>query len=438
MNINPDIPLLAVIFTSLAVLLMLIGSAMTSASEVSFFSIGPADREEIEKIATRSSKVAVTLLDRPKELLAVIVIANNFFNLGIIILGAFLSSIVFPATATGELEKYLADILVITFVILLFGEVIPKIYATKNGNKVLLSVAVPLYYFSRIPPFGWLAKVLVKGTSRFNNEGRNNEPEVSSTELTHALELTIQEETDESDQKILEGIVRFGKKEVKQVMRSRGEVEAVDLSYSFNRVYKRIITAGFSRMPVFNGSFDTVVGVLFVKDLLPHIDAADDFNWQELVREPFFVPGTRKIDDLLKDFQARNVHMAIVVDEFGGTSGIITLEDVLEEIVGDITDEFDDEELSYSKLDAFNFVFEGKTSLIDVYRVLETEGKEFEAIKENADSLGGLVISLAGRLPKKGERITHDNYCFTVESADHRKIIRVKVTKLAPGTDENE
>jgi putative hemolysin len=430
--------LLPVIAISAVILLLFVGSAVVSASEVSFFSIGPTELSELEKLPSRSAKIAVGMLNKPKELLATIVIANNFFNFGIIILGAFLSSLIFPAPVSGELEKFLADILVITFTILLFGEVIPKIYATRNGKRVLLLSALPIYYFGKLPPFSWFARLLVAGTSRMKDHAGNTEPEITSTELSHALELTIEEETDEQDQKILEGIVRFGKKDVKQVMRPRSEVEALDISANYQTVYRRIVAAGFSRMPVCRGSFDVVAGVLFVKDLLPHLDEQENFNWQQLIRPAFFVPESRKIDDLLKDFQGRNVHMAIVVNEYGGTTGIITLEDVLEEIVGEIADEFDDEGISYSRLDAFNFVFDGKTLLKEVHGVMDIDPREWEPAKIEADNLGGFVAGLAGRLPKTGERVTFGNYRFTVESADVRKVNRVKVTKLAPGSDENE
>ncbi|MBL7896975.1 MAG: gliding motility-associated protein GldE, partial [Crocinitomicaceae bacterium] len=275
----------------------------------------------------------------------------------------------------------------------------------------------------------WLIQGLVKGTSVINNLFKSKQVDVSSTELSHALELTIEEENDTQDQKILHGIVRFGKKDVKQIMKSRLEVSAAEISTPFSELYQLIVNCGFSRIPVYKENFDKVEGILFVKDLLPHINESENFKWQKLLREPYFVPENKKIDDLLKSFQERKVHMAVVVDEYGGTSGIVTLEDVLEEIVGDISDEFDDEDLTYSRLDDNNFVFEGKTLLVDVYKVLDIDGKEFEEAKAESDSIGGFVTEQAGRILKKDETLNFGNYIFTIESADNRKVKRVKLTR---------
>lgn len=419
--------------TSLVVLIILLcGSALASASEVSFFSLNPADLNELEKQNTKSAKNAVTMLRRPKDLLATILIANNFFNVSIVILGAYISAILLPPETTEPLFKFIIDVIVITFIILLFGEVVPKYYAARNGNNVISFMASPLYILSKTPPFSWMVQGLVKGTAVINKMNKSREVDVSSSELSHALELTKEDDADNRDQKILYDIVRFGKKDVKQIMKSRLEVSAADIELTYNELQALILNCGFSRIPVYHETFDTVEGILFVKDLLPHLDEEENFNWQKLLREPFFVPENKKIDDLLKNFQERKVHMAIVVDEYGGTSGIVTLEDVLEEIVGDITDEFDDEDLTYSKLDDDNYVFEGKMLLVDLYKVLEIDGKEFEESKAEADSIGGFITELAGRLPKKDETITFSNYTFTVESADNRRIKRVKLTRTKP------
>ncbi|MBI3136158.1 MAG: gliding motility-associated protein GldE [Bacteroidetes bacterium] len=403
---------------------------MASASEVSFFSLSPAEFSEIEKMENKPSRFARILLEKPKDLLAAILIANNFFNVSIVILGAYLSAIIFPAENTEPLLKFLIDVVIITFVILLFGEVIPKYYATRYGTRVLLFMAAPIYYFSNTPPFSWLIQGLVRGTAVINKRGKSGKVDVSSTELSHALELTMEEETDTQDQQILHGIVRFGKKDVKQIMKSRTEVSAAPVSLSFDQLYQLIVQCGFSRIPVYRDSFDTIEGILFVKDLLPHLDQQNGFQWQKLIREPYFVPENKKIDDLLKSFQERKVHMAVVVDEYGGTSGIVTLEDVLEEIVGDISDEFDDEDLTYSKLDNSNYVFEGKTLLVDIYKVLDIDGKEFESEKAESDSLGGFITEQAGRLLKKDEKLRFGRYEFTVESADNRRVKRIKLTIL--------
>lgn len=405
---------------------------MASASEVSFFSLTPVELSELEKQSSKSSKHASSLLQQPKDLLATILIANNFFNVSIVILGAYISAILLPADSTDPLFKFIIDVVVITFIILLFGEVIPKYYATRNGSAVIAFMATPVYVFSKLPPFSWMIQGLVKGTALISRATKNREVDVSSSELSHALELTKDDDGDNRDQKILHDIVRFGKKDVKQIMKSRLEVSAADVELSYVQLQSLIIACGFSRIPVYRETFDTVEGILFVKDLLPHLNEAENFEWQKLVREPFFVPENKKIDDLLKNFQERKVHMAIVVDEYGGTSGIVTLEDVLEEIVGDITDEFDDEDLTYSKLDEDNYVFEGKMLLVDLYKVLEIDGREFEDSKAEADSIGGFVTEQAGRLPRKDDKITFSNYIFTIESADNRRVKRVKLTRTKP------
>lgn len=431
--IDWTVALTPVIVISVMIFLLLCGSAMASASEVSFFSLSPAELAEIDQMRSKSSGYALKLLEKPKDLLATILIANNFFNVSIVILGAYLSAIVFPMTSTEPLLKFLIDVVIITFVILLFGEVMPKYYATRHGKKVLLFMAVPIYYFGSLPPFSWMVRGLVKGTALIGRMSKGNKVEVSSSELSHALELTIEEEHDSQDQRILHGIVRFGKKDVKQIMKSRTDVSAAPVSMPFSELYQLIVLCGFSRIPVYRDSFDTIEGILFVKDLLPHLDETANFQWQKLIREPYFVPENKKIDDLLKSFQERKVHMAVVVDEYGGTSGIVTLEDVLEEIVGDISDEFDDEDLTYSRLDSNNFIFEGKTLLVDVYKVLDTDGKIFEEAKGESDSLGGFITEQAGRLLEKGEKLRFNDYEFTVESADKRRVKRIKLTKLENG-----
>ena len=409
-------------------------SALVSGSEVAFFSLGPAELEELENEQSKSSKVAIDLLDKPKQLLATILIANNFVNVGIIVLSTYLSAIVFPEAVLGVTLKFIVDVVAITFLLLLFGEVIPKIYATKNGKSMSLLMAKPLSFVSKMPPFSWLKMGLVKGTSVISNLGRVKSHNVSTDELTQAVELTIGEHADQNDKKIWQDIVRFGEKDVKQIMKPRVDVEAMNVDASFEDIYKRLEETKFSRIPVFKDTFDSIEGILFIKDLLPYLDEKPDFEWQKLKREAFFVPENKKIDDLMNDFQELKMHMAIVVDEYGGTSGIVTLEDVLEEIVGDIADEFDDDDLAYSKLDEFNYIFEGKTPLVDIYKVLEIDGTEFEEAKSESDTLAGFAIEQAGKILKKGEKVKFSNYIFHVEAADSRKVKRVKLTII----DEDE
>lgn len=436
--ISWEVSMIPLIVGTIILIVLLAMSALVSGSEVAFFSLGPVDLEELETSKSKSAQVAVHLLDKPKQLLAIILIANNFINVGIIVLSTYLSTMVFPDGSISTVAKFLIDVVVITFLLLLFGEVIPKIYATKHGMQLSLLMAKPLNFVGKLPPFSWLKMGLVQGTSVISNLGKKRSHKISTDELTQAVELTIGESEDQLDKKIWQDIVRFGEKDVKQIMKPRVDVEAVDIEIPYNEVYEIIAETKYSRIPVINGSFDKIEGILFVKDLLPFLNEEDNFKWQALIREPFFVPENKKIDDLMNNFQELKMHMAVVVDEYGGTSGIVTLEDVLEEIVGDISDEFDDDDLSYSKLDDFNYVFEGKTALIDLYKVLEIDGIEFEEAKSESDTLAGFVIEQAGKILKKGERVKFNHYTFQIEAADARKVKRIKLTINQPKEQHEE
>ena len=417
--------------------ILLLMSALVSGSEVAFFALGPAEKEELENTNSKASETAIKLLEKPKDLLAIILIANNFVNVGIIIISTYLSNMLFPDDQVSEILKLLVDVVVITFLLLLFGEVIPKIYATKNGMQMSLLMSKPLSFIGKTPPFNWIKTGLVKGTSVISNLGKVKSHNVSTDELTQAVELTLGESSDANDKKIWQDIVRFGEKDVKQIMKPRVDVEAIESSTPYSEVYALLKELKYSRIPVYTETFDKIEGILFIKDLLPHLDEKENFKWQALIREAFFVPENKKIDDLMNDFQEMKMHMAVVVDEYGGTSGIVTLEDVLEEIVGDISDEFDDDDLEYSKLDDANYIFEGKTPLIDVYKILDIEGAEFEEAKSESDTLAGFVIEQAGKILKKGERVKFLNYSFQIEAADARKVKRIKLTIL-PKKEENE
>jgi gliding motility-associated protein GldE len=427
-SIQWDVIMLPLIIGFVLLILLLACSALISGSEVAFFSLSPAEIEEIENKEEKASKLTISLLDQPKDLLAIILITNNFINVGIIILSTFLSSLLFPPESMSSLAKFLIDVIAITFLLLLFGEVIPKIYATKHGKQLSLLMAKPLYFIGKVPPFSWLKLFLVKGTSVISNLGKKKSLKISSDELNDAVELTIGEEGDEKEKKIWKDIVKFGEKDVKQIMKGRVDVDGLDVSINFKELYERLSELRYSRIPVYEESFDNIKGILFVKDLLPYIGENENFEWQSLIREPYFVPENKKIDDLMNNFQEMKMHMAIVVDEYGGKSGIVTLEDVLEEIVGDIADEFDEDDLFYSKLDEFNYVFEGKTPLVDIYKVLGIEGLEFEEAKSESDTLAGFVIEQAGKILKKGERIQFSNFVFQIEAADTRKVKRIKIT----------
>jgi putative hemolysin len=404
-------------------IVLLLFSALISGSEVAFFSITPADRELLDDNNPRQRKI-LHLLKEPDHLLATILISNNFVNIGIVILSTFLMNGIFDTTAWGPWMTFIIEILAITGILLLFGEILPKVYANASKLKFAQAVTPLLSGIHKI--LHPISTRLSKTMNRINIEGRG--PQLSVNDLEQALELTADENSNEDEQRILKGIVRFGSTTVKEVMTPRTSVIAIDIKSSYTKTLDHIIESGYSRIPVFKESLDQVKGLLYIKDLLPHIDAADQFEWQKLIRIPFFVPESKKIDDLLKEFQQRRIHLAIVVDEFGGTSGVISLEDVLEEIVGEISDEFDDEDVVYSKLDDYNFVFEAQTPLIDFCRVLGVSRELFDTVGGESETIAGLLLELAGKFLERGESIKYLNYTFKVESVDQRKLIRIKVT----------
>ncbi len=420
-----------VIVNSIILLILLFLSALVSGSEVAFFSLSPKDLEELKAEKSKKSAQALELLRRPKNLLAIILISNNFINVGIIVLAAFMTNSWFETQFWLDHPTlvFLTKAVGITFVILLIGEVIPKVFATKNGLFLAKFTAIPLHAVSKTPPFSWLCQGLVYGTDVINKRAKKKDFKLSSDDLEHALALTKEDDSDEEEHKILEGIVKFGNTDVKQIMKSRMDTIAIDEESDYNEVIEIILESGFSRIPVYRDSFDNVIGILYVKDLLAHLSENSDFTWQNLLRAPFFVPENKKIDDLLKDFQNRKMHMAVVVDEYGGTNGIVTLEDVLEEIVGEITDEFDDDDLVYSKIDENTYIFEGKTPLLDLYKVMDIDGKEFEDQKGDSDSIAGFIIEQAGKILRKNERLQFNNITFVVEASDKKRVKMVKVIR---------
>ena len=411
------------VILSCILLLLLICSALISGSEVAFFSLNASDLESLEENNAENERIN-NLLKQPEELLGTILIANNFVNVGIVILSSFLLNEYFSPENWSTLAVFLVEILSITTVLLLFGEILPKVYARSSRLSFAKLVAGFLSGIHKIllP----LSRRLSKTVNRLSIESKG--PSISVDDLEQALELTSDDNTKEEEQRILKGIVRFGSTSVKEVMTPRTSVVAIDEKTGYHEALNKMTESGYSRIPVFEENLDQIKGLLYVKDLLPYMDASEKFGWQDLMRQPFFVPESKKIDDLLGEFQRRRVHLAIVVDEFGGTSGVITLEDVLEEIVGEISDEFDDDDLSYSKLDDYNFVFEASIPLIDLCRVLDLPKDRFDAVDGESDTLAGLVLELAGKFLDKGEVISYNEFTFLVESTDQRKIIRVKIT----------
>ena len=409
-----------VLFSFLAIILLIVSSAFISGAEVAYFSLDSSELEELES----DGDGVLKLLKKPNELLATILIANNFINVGIVVISAFLTSIaiVFPE---GSNLEFIFQVVVITSLLVLFGEITPKVYANNNPKSFAIRMMKPLVLLQKI--FYPLSYILVTTTSFIDKRIEAKQKEISIEEISKALDIT-EHESKEEERRILRSIVEFGNTDVKEIMKSRVDVLAIDKKEEFSSVLKMIVSSGYSRIPVYEEQFDNVLGILYIKDLIPHLDKGDDFDWQSLCRTPYFVPETKMINDLLKEFQVKKNHLAIVVDEYGGTSGIVTLEDVLEEIVGEINDEFDVDDNIYSKLDANNFIFEGKISLIDFLKIVKGELDFFDELKGESDSLAGLVLEVKGKIPKIGEVCKILPYIMVVESADLRRIKRLKVT----------
>ncbi len=419
---------LSIVVAIVAMFIMLLVVALVSAAESAFFSLSPNDMEELRTSDSKVDQKILQIIEAPKRLLATLLISVNFINISIVILNA---SFIFGAEGLFDFPGsptlgFVIQVIAVTFLILLIGEVTPKIYATQNplntSRKLIYFVLVLQQLFYPISSF------LIFTTSLLDKLIKPKSHNISVDELSQALDLTSDEDIPEEDHKILQGIVKFGNTDVKQIMQSRTHVTAFENKIGYTKLLADLTAFGFSRVPIYKESLDNIVGVLYAKDLLQYVDEGDSFNWQSILRPPFFVPENKKIDDLLREFQYKKIHLAVVVDEYGGTSGIVTLEDVIEEIVGEINDEFDDDDLVYSKLDTNNFVFEGKAPLNDVARILEIDGVDFEDAKGEADTLAGLIIEVEGRIPTKNEKIVFKKLVFTIESADNRKIKRVKIT----------
>lgn len=410
-------------FISLAILLLC--SAFISGAEVAYFSLKPEDLEALKEKQVRNNKTILELLQNPKKLLATILIANNMVNIAIVIVASLLISKLFDFGDKEWLE-FLLQVVAVTFIILLLGEVTPKVYATRNGIKMASYMALPLFFLEKL--FRPLSFALINSTSYIEKRFKSKGHDISVDAISHAIDITNEKDTSEEEKKILKGIVRFGTIEVKQIMKPRINVVAFEIDTNFKDLLHRIIEAGFSRVPIYKESLDNVEGILFIKDLLPYINEKENFEWQKLIRPPFFVPENKKIDDLLREFQHKKIHIAIVVDEYGGSSGLVTLEDIIEEIVGEISDEFDDDDIQYSKLDDQNYVFDGKTLLNDMYRILNIDGSDFDKARGEADTLAGFIIETLGRIPAKNDTFSFQNFTFKIEAADKRKIKTVKVS----------
>jgi gliding motility-associated protein GldE len=397
---------------------------MVSASEIALFSLTQKDLKVLYEEDSSKANLISNLLSRPKKLLATILVANNFSHIGVVIIFSFVGNTIFEAIAS-PLLKFVVEVILITFLILLFGEVLPKVYASRNNIKFAKFIANPLAILDKLlSPIS----IPMRAVTVFLHEKlAKQKSNISVDQLSQALELTSSDDTTSDEHKILEGIVSFGNTDTKQVMSPRIDIFALEIEETFAEIYTKIIDKGYSRIPIYKESIDHIEGLLFVKDLIPHIHKKE-FDWNKLIREPFFVPENKKLDDLLKDFQSKKSHLAIVVDEYGGTSGLVSLEDVIEEIVGDISDEFDDENLNYSQIDDKNFLFEGKINLKDFYRIVAVDEETFENRKGEAETLAGFILEILGNFPKKGQKIHFSNVYFTIESDDKKRIKQIKVT----------
>ena len=413
----------------LVLIFLLIFSALISGSETAFFSLSQTALDNLSNKSKEENKV-VQLLSKPKKLLATILITNNFINILIVLLFASLGEELFfnfKLTVFGIQVRFLIEVVLVTFLILLFGEVLPKVYASRNSLKFAGFMAKPISILNTL--LTPLSQPLINLTNGLENRLGSKKNNFSVEKLSEALELTSNDATTKDEQKILEGIVNFGNTETVQIMKPRIDIFALSDTASYEEVLEKILKKGYSRNPVYKENIDTIIGVLYAKDLLAHLDKTT-FKWQNLLREPFFVPENKKLDDLLNEFREKKNHLAIVVDEYGGTSGIVTLEDVIEEIVGDINDEFDDDDFSYSKIDENNYIFEGKTTIKDFCRVLDNEDEDiFEEEKGESETLAGFLLEISGKFPKRGEKINFNKYAFTIESLDRKRIKQVKITR---------
>jgi gliding motility-associated protein GldE len=418
---------------AVGLIVLLIASALISGAEVALFSLTQKDLDEAKKTKSKSFEIIINLLKKPKKLLASILVANNFINIAIVLLFASLSKHLFEGIDSklnlGLFEidlVFFIEVVLITFLILLIGEILPKVYANRNNLKFSKFMAYPLKTLDII--ISPISIPMQKATLVIHKKLGKQKSSLNVGYLSQALELASDEDTTQQEQKILQGIVSFGNTDTKQVMRPRIDIFALDQSIQYRDIIPEIIKNGYSRIPVYKDSIDSVVGILYVKDLLPHLQKTQ-FDWTTLLRAPFFVPENKKLDDLMLEFQEKKIHLAVVVDEYGGTSGVVSLEDVIEEIVGDISDEFDDDDLIYSKLDANNFIFEGKTTLKDFYRIIKLDNESvFEDKKGEAETLAGFILEISHSFPKLNSIINFKTYTFTVEALSNKRIKQLKVT----------
>ena len=406
--------------------ILVVLSALLSGSEVAIFGLSNSQKLKLENDnKNKNSRRILKLIENPKKLLATILIGNNLVNVAIVVISSIVIKDILPKGPENSFTNFIIQVVLVTFIILLFGEVIPKVYA--NSYKINFSrlMALPLSILKII--FNPLSNLLISSTSIIDKRVDKKIELLNPEELQHVLALTKDSVENNEEKKILEGISKFGNTDVKQIMTPRTDVVAFRKDLDFKSLINELKTTKFSRIPVYEESFDHIKGILYVKDLLGKINEKYKYDWSKLLRDAKFVPENKKLDDLLKEFQEEKTHIAIVVDEYGGSSGIVSLEDVLEEIVGDITDEFDERDVTFLKIDDRNYIFDGKTSLVDFYKILNVDGSIFEKAKGESDTLAGFCIEQAGKILLKNEKITYDKYTFTIEASDKRRIKKIKI-----------
>jgi putative hemolysin len=409
----------------LSVLILMLLSGLVSGAETALYSISPAQLLQINESEKSVDQIINRLLQAPKRTLATLVILINFVNIAIVVISTFLIDDFINVDKYPQLG-FVLEVFIVTFIIVVFCEVMPKVYATQNAIAFSRTIAYPIFLIDKIiRPLTWM---LTASSALVEKLFSSKAYDISNDDLTHAIDITSDKNTPEDEKKILKGIARFSDIDVKQIMKPRVDVLAFDIEENFAEILPRIVENRYSRIPVYHHTFDHIKGILFIKDLLPYIDSHPTvFKWAELIRPAYFVPESKKINDLLHEFQTKKNHLAIVLDEYGGSQGIVTLEDILEEIVGEINDEYDDEELNYSRLDDFNYVFEGKALLNDIARIVQIDRSRLEAPVEGVETLAGLLLELHGTIPERNATVIHNKIKYIVESADKRKIKRVKI-----------
>lgn len=417
----------SIYFGLLGLIILLLASALISGSETAFFSLSSSQLEEIDLLNNTRSKRITKLLQKPKHLLATILIANNFVNVAIVILSAYITGMVFNFSSFPVLG-FIFEVVIVTFILLLLGEITPKVYANQYNIRFANQVIIPLYFIHSI--LRPLSKVLAFSTSIVDRRISKKGHDISKSELDDAIELTTGDISNEEEKNMLKGIVKFSDMETSEIMKARVDISAIDIEDSFTNIMNIVVQSGFSRIPAYKESVDQIEGILYIKDLLPYLNEGQDFEWKTLIRPVLFVPENKKINELLQEFRQKKIHLAIVVDEYGGTSGLVTLEDILEEIVGEINDEFDDSEseIDYEKINDNTYIFEAKTSINDFCKVLKIDDELFEDVEGDYDTMAGLVLELHGNIPKKGTTVGHRYFKFEILSLDYRRIKKIKVS----------